>query len=232
MRGRKTHLSLNGNYDIQKNNLNEVKTVLSWDNLGTLTAFGNILSITDNLHLDMNMELKKFSNAAFFETFVKDMVDEYSNPELFNARIEGESSSRFYIKGSKKDLVISGNINTKKLNLKYGDLSIEDASVNFPISMAYPHSKTLIRKQDIPEAQYGTVQFKKLSYGPLAIEDVRINPLIISNNFFIKDSFKVPVFGGTIDIRNVSVENILNSDRNIKLGFQLNNISLEALTTS
>ena len=231
MRSRKTHLSLNGNYDIQKNNLNGVKTVLSWNNLGTLTALGDILSITDNLHLDMNIELKNFENAAFFETFVKDTV-EYSNPELFNARIEGETSSRFYIKGSKKDLAISGNINTKKLSLKYGDISIEDASVNFPISMAYPRSKTLIRKPDIPETQYGAVQLKKFSYGPLEIEDVRINPLIISNNFFIKDSFKVPVFDGTIDIRNVSVENILNNDRKIKLGFQLNNISLNALTTT
>ena len=114
MRSRKTHLSLNGNYDIQNNNLNGVKTVLSWDNLGTLTAFGNILSITDNLHLDMNMELKKFSNAAFFETFVKDTVDEYSNPELFKARIEGESNSHFYIKGSKNDLTINGHINVKE----------------------------------------------------------------------------------------------------------------------
>ncbi len=179
----------------------------------------------------MNIELKRFDNEALFETFVKDTV-EYSNPELFNARIEGESNSRFYIKGSKNDLTINGHINVKGLSLKYGDISLEDASVDLPISVAYPHSKTLIRKPDIPETRYGTVQLKKFSYGPLEIEDIRINPLIISNNFFIKDSFKVPVFDGTIDIRNVSVENILNSDRNIKLGFQLNNISLKALTTT
>jgi hypothetical protein len=179
----------------------------------------------------MNIELKKFDNEALFETFVKDTV-EYSNPELFNARIEGESNSRFYIKGSKNDLTINGHINVKGLSLKYGNISLEDARVDLPISVAYPHSKTLIRKPDIPETRYGTVQLKKFSYGPLEIEDIRINPLIISNNFFIKDSFKVPVFDGTIDIRNVSVENILNSDRNIKLGFQLNNISLKALTTT
>jgi hypothetical protein len=231
MKGRKTHLSFNGNYDIQNNSLSGVKSVLSWDNLGTLTALGDILSIADNPHFDMNIELKKIDNAAFFETFVKDTV-EYSNPELFNTRIEGETNTRFYINGSKNDLSINGHLNIKDLSLICGDISIEDTDIDFPISMAYPRSKTLIRKQDIPETQYGTVQFKNLSYGPLEIDDVRFNPLIISNNFFLKDSFKVPVFDGTIDIRNVSVENIINSDRKINLGFQLNNISLEALTTS
>ena len=192
---------------------------------------GDILSISGNPDLDINIELKEIDNAAVFETFVKDTV-EYSNPELFNTRIEGESNTRFYIKGSRNNLTINGHLNVKDLSLIYGNISIEDASVDLPVSMAYPRSKTLMRKQDIPETQYGTVQCKNLSYGPLEIENVRLNPLIISNNFFIKDSFKVPVFGGTIDIRDVSVENIINSDRKIELGFQLNNISLEALTTT
>ena len=231
MKNRKTHFSLNGNYDIQNENLNEVNGAISWDNLGTLTALGNILSITNNLHLNMNIELEKLDNAAFFETFIKDTV-EYSNPVLFNTRIEGESSSHFYINGSKKNLNISGYLNVKDLNIIYGDISLEDANIDLPISMAYPRSKTLIQKQDIPDSQYGTVQFKKFSYGPLDIDNIRISPIIISNNFFIKGPFKVPVFDGTIDIRNVSMENIINSDRKIELGFQLNNISLEALTTT
>ncbi len=231
MKNRKTHFSVNGNYDIQNKNLNGVKCALSWDNLGTITADGDILNLTDDLNFDMNLELIELDNAAFFETFIKDTV-EYSNPVLFNTRIEGDSNSRFYIKGSKNDLAINGHVNIKELSLKYGNISIEDTSIDFPISIVYPRSKTLIRKQDISEAQYGTVQLRKLSYGQLEIEDIRMSPIIISNNFFIKDPFKVPVFDGTIDIRNVSVENLINNDRKFKLGFQLNDISLNALTTT
>jgi len=231
MKGRKTHISINGNYDASRKHITEIKSTLSWDNLGTLTAWGDILNLTDNPHLDINIEIKMFDNAAFFETFIKDTV-EYSNPVLFNTSIEGESNSCFYINGSKKDLTINGQLNVKDLSLIYGDISIEDASVELPISMAYPRSKTLIRKQDVPDSQYGTVQLEKFFYGPLQIEDIRINPIIISNNFFIKDPFKVPVFDGTIDIRNVSVENVINNDRKIALEFQLNNISLKDMTTT
>jgi len=231
MKNRKTELAFNGNYDFQNSNLNKIGSALSWDDLGTLTTRGDILSIADNPNLDMNIEIEEIDNAAFFETFVKDTV-EYSNPELANARIEGESNTRFYIKGSKNNLTINGHLNVNDLSLTCGNISIENADVDLPVSMAYPRSKVLIRKQDIPETQYGTVQFKNLSYGPLKIEDVRFNPLIISNNFFINDSFKLPVFDGTIDIRNVSMENIINSDRKIEFGFQLNSINLEALTTT
>jgi hypothetical protein len=231
MRNRKTHFSLNGSYDTQNKNLNEVNSTLSWDNLGTITTVGDILSIIDNPHLDMNIELKKIDNSAFFETFAKDTV-EYSNPALFNTQIEGESSSHFYINGSKKDLTINGHLNVNDLNLKYGDITIANANIDLPISIAYPRSKTLIQKQDIPDSEYGTIQLKKFSYGPLKIENIRINPIITSNNFFIKDPFKIPIFDGAIDIRNVSVENAINSDRKFNLGFQVNNISLEALTTT
>ena len=231
MRSRKTYISLNSNYDNYKKKLTGIKGDFSCDDLGTLTVVGDILSITDNPQIDMNIEMKKFDNAVFFETFVKDTI-QYSNPVLFDTRIEGESNSLLSIKGLENDLAINGHININDLSLIYGDTTIEDASVDLPISIIYPRSGTLIRKQDIPDSQYGTVQLKKLSYGPLKIEDIRISPIIISNNFFIKGPFKIPVFDGTIDIRNVSVENAINSDRKIKLEFQLNNINLKKITTT
>ena len=116
--------------------------------------------------------------------------------------------------------------------MEYGNTSIEDINVNFPISIQYPRSRTLIQKSDIPDSQYGTIQFRKFSHGPLEIDGIQIHPIIISNNFFIKDSFKIPLFDGTIDINNLSVENAINQDRNIKLEFQFNNIDLKKIATT
>ncbi len=231
MRNRKTDFSIKGNYDAQKKHIAEIESVLSWDNMGVITGMGDILHFTDDPHFDINLAVKELSNSAIFDTFVKDTV-EYSNPVLFNSSIEGESNSRFYIKGSKNDLTIKGHVDIKKLNLEYGDISIEDFSIDLPISMTYPRSKTLILKQDIPNSEYGTIQMRKLSYGPLDIEDIKINPVIISNNFFIREPFNIPVFDGTVNIRDVSVENIINNDRKIKFEFQLNNINLEDMTTA
>ena len=45
MRNRKTHLSINSNYDILKKHLTEIKGALSWDNLGAITAEGNIINL-------------------------------------------------------------------------------------------------------------------------------------------------------------------------------------------
>ncbi len=231
MRNRKTHLSFNSNYDILKKHLSEIKGSLSWDNLGAITAEGNIMNLADNPHLDMNIEVKKLSNMGFFETFVKDTF-EYSNPELFNSQVDGKSNINFHIQGTRDDLSVDGHFNMNGLNIEYGNTSIEDINVNFPISILYPHSRTLIQKSDIPDSQYGTIQFRKFSHGPLKIDGIQINPIIISNNFFIKDSFKIPLFDGTIDINNLSVENAINHDRKIRLEFQFNNINLKQIATT
>jgi hypothetical protein len=127
---------------------------------------------------------------------------------------------------------VDGYINIKETSLEYGDVSIEDLNVDLPISMKYPQAKTQMRKQDILDVQYGTVQIKRLSYGPLEIKDIQTNPTIISNNFFVKDPLKIPIFNGTIDIKDVFVENITSPDRNINFTFQLNDIDLEKITNS
>jgi len=88
----------------------------------------------------MNIELKKLDNAAFFETFIKDTV-EYSNPVLFNTRIEGESSSHFYINGSKKNLNISGYLNVKDLNIIYEISLLKMQTLIFPFPWHIPVPK-------------------------------------------------------------------------------------------
>ena len=231
MKNRKTHLSFSSNYDVNKKLLSEIKGSLSWNNTGEITVTEGVLSLTDNPHIDMNIEMKILSNAAFFETFVKDTI-QYSNPALFNSRIDGESHARFSIIGAKNALAVDGHISTKELNFRYGNINTEGLNIDLPISIAYPCSTTLIRKQDVHDSQYGTIQFNKLSYGPLEIKDIQINPIVISNNFFIKDPMKIPVFDGSIDLRNVSVENAINHDRKIKFEFQFNDINLKNMTTT
>ncbi len=231
MKNRKTHLYLNCDYDANKRLLSGIKGSLFWDNLGEITVTGGTLSLADNPHIDMNIEMKILSNAAFFETFVEDMV-KYSHPVLFNSRIDGESHARFNITGAINALAVDGHISTKELNFRYGNINIEGIDIDLPISIAYPRSKTLIRKSDIPDSQYGIIQFRKLSYGPLEIKGIQINPIVISNNLFIKDPFKIPVFDGTIDVNYVSVKNIINRDREIKFAFRLNDINLKSMTTT
>ncbi|MFQ5752228.1 MAG: hypothetical protein ACE5HI_09550, partial [bacterium] len=231
MKNRKTHLSINGNYDAHRKHITGIKSAFSWDNLGTLTALGDILSLADNPHIDMNIEMKILSNAAFFETFVKDTI-QYSNPALFNSRIDGESHARFNIIGAKNALTVDGHISTKELNFKCENINTEGLNIELPISIIYPRSETIKRKQDISDSQYGTVQIKRISYGQLELNDIQTNPIVISNNLFTKDPLEIPVFDGIVDIKDISIENLINRDRRINLAFQISDIDSEKITTT
>jgi hypothetical protein len=231
MKNRETHLSCNGYYDTQQRLLSELEGTLSWEDLGIITVDGNVLNLKDAPSIDLNIELKGLSNEGFFETFVKDTI-EYSYPSLFNSSINGELNAQFHVTGIKDDMDVDGHINLKKLNLAYSDVSIEDLNIDLPIFITYPQAKTSILKYDVLDSQYGTVQIKRLSSGPLEIKDIQTNPTIISNNFFVKDPLKISIFNGIIDIEDVFVENITGPDRKINFTFRLNNIDLEKVTTA
>ncbi len=231
MKGRKSHLSIDGNYDIHKKHLTEINSTLSLDSLGAFNASGNIMNLSDKPQIDMKVEANELSNNALFETFVKDTV-EYSNPQLFNSEIGGDSNAGFHVKGNKNNLSVDGHVNINGLNFEYGNTSIEGVNINLPVSIVYPRSGASIQKSGIPDSQYGNIQFRKLSYGPLEIDGIQFHPIIISNNLFIKDPFHIQVFDGIIDVENLSVENAINNDRNIKIEFQINNINLTEVAST
>jgi hypothetical protein len=231
MKNMETQFSCNGYYDTEKRLLSEIEGTLSWENIGVITVDGNALNLTDAPSLDLNIEAKDLSNEGFFETFVKDTI-EYSYPALFNSSIDGELNAQFHVAGTKDTVDVDGYINMKELNLAYKDVSIEYLNVDLPISMKYPQTNTQVLKHDILDSQYGTVQIKRLSYGPLEIKDIQANPTIISNNFFVKDPLKIPIFNGTINVEDVFMENIASPDRKINFTFQLNDIDLEKITTA
>ena len=231
MKNRKTNLSFNGYCDTQKRLLSEIKGIISWRDLGAITIEGDALNLTHNTYLDMNIEMKRLSNMAFFDTFVKDTI-QYSYPAFFNSSIDGESNAQFHITGFKDVIHIDGHINMKGLNFVYDDGSVEDLNIDLPISITYPQTTVPTKKHDISDLHYGTIKIKRLSYGPLEIKDIQTNPVIISNNLYIKAPLRISFFDGAVDIEDVFVEDIINPDRKINFTFQLNNINMEKITNT
>lgn len=231
MKDNKTHLSLNGNYDTTKGLVSDIEGTMSLDNLGEIFIDGSVYDLKNNPNIDFNIKMSEFSNKGFFESFVKYNV-EYSCPALFEAGIDGETSANFTVKGNKNSIDVDGNVIIEKSNLDYEDISVEDLNVNLPISISYPKSKTSIKKHNISSPEYGTVQIKKISCGPLEVNDIETNPIIKSNNFYIKDPLIIPIFDGTVDIKDFSVEDLMAPGRIINLTFQINNIDLEKATTT
>ncbi|MDR4498859.1 MAG: hypothetical protein MRK02_13220 [Candidatus Scalindua sp.] len=231
MKNRQTLFSFSGGYAPENKNLSNIRGALSWEDIGTITIDGELLSLTEKPHMDIHVVMKELSHTSLFETFVKDTI-QYSHPSLFQSRIEGKFNGQFHVFGSQNSMDVDGNINIKESNVTLKDFSLDDLNVDLPISISYPLSKDPIQKQDVPDTRYGTVKIKKITQGPLEIVDLNLSPIIITNNFFIKDSLKIPIFGGAIEIKDVSVENMINPDRKIKLAFQFQDINLEEITAT
>ena len=231
MKKRQTLFSFSGDYEPRNKNLSDLNGALSWEDIGTISVQGELIGLTDEPHMDIQITMKELSHTPLFETFVKDTI-QYSHPSLFQSRIEGELNGQFHVFGSQNSMKVDGDINIKESNVTLKDFSLENLTVDLPISISYPLSTATIRKQDIPDSHYGTVSVKRITQGPLEIADLHLSPIIITNNFFIKDPLKIPLFAGSIEIKDVSVENIISPERKIKFAFQLQDINLEEITAT
>ncbi|MDR4503299.1 MAG: hypothetical protein MRK01_00725 [Candidatus Scalindua sp.] len=229
MKNRQTQFSFNGDYAPQERNLSNVSGTFLWKDIGTITIDGEVLNLPYEPHIDVELAMKNLSQTSLFETFVKDTI-QYSHPSLFHSDIEGEINGQLRFLGLLNALDIDGTINMNKTTLTHRNSSIEGLNLRLPLSFTYPTSADTIQKQDVPDLQYGTMSIKKISQGPLVLEDLRLSPIIISNNFYIKDPLRIPVFGGTLEINDVAMENIINPDRNVRLAFEFQDINLEKIT--
>ncbi|NOG83617.1 MAG: hypothetical protein HND49_07365 [Planctomycetes bacterium] len=231
MRKRQTLLSLSGAYTSLDKNLSNISGTLAWDDIGAITIAGEVLQLPHEPHIDLELTMEGLSHTPLFDTFVKDTI-QYSHPSLFQSNIEGELNGQFRFFGSQNALDVDGEIKISKTSLTHKDISIEDLNLNIPISLTYPTSTNNIQKQDIPDSQYGTMSIRELRQGPLRLEGLRLRPIIISNNFYIQSPLRIPVFGGTIAINDVAIENIITPDREVKLALQLQDINLEKITNT
>ncbi|MGR3320069.1 MAG: hypothetical protein ACUZ8O_16495 [Candidatus Anammoxibacter sp.] len=228
MRSRNTTFYFDANFDAEKRVLSDINGALLWKDVGLFTIDGNVANLNNNPAIDLNLKITDLSNSAFFETFVKDTV-EYSYPTLFNAHIDGLTNTELHISGTTDNAQIDGRLGVKNTNLQFEDVSVKELSIDFPISIKYPYSKTKtsIQKKDVPDSQYGTIKIGKLMLGALQINNLHFNPAIINNNFFIKERLSVPVFGGSFDINDIFIDDIINADRKINFTFQLNDIDIK-----
>ncbi|MCP5007475.1 MAG: hypothetical protein GY941_26595 [Planctomycetes bacterium] len=231
MKKRQTRFSLTGDYAPQERNLSNLSGTAAWKDIGAITMVGDVLNLPYKPYIDVALIMKKLSHASLFETFIKDTI-QYSYPALFQSHIKGNLNGQFHLAGQVNSLAVKGNININKTDFSYKDFSIIDLNIILPVTLTYPTSKKTLRKHDVSDSQYGSINIKSLTKGPLILNNLKLSPTIISNSFYIKDPLRMPVFGGTIEINDATVENILSPGRKVKFAFQFHDIDLEQITNT
>lgn len=231
MKKRLTRFSLSGDYMSPERNLSNISGTLAWKEIGAITIVGEVLKLGYKPYIDLELAMKNLSHAPLFETFVKDTI-QYSHPSLFNSDIQGKINGQLHFLGSLNNLDVDGNINISKTDITHQNISIEDLNLNLPISLTYPASTDTMQKEDISDSHYGTISIRELRQGPLRLEGLKLSPIIISNNFYLKAPLRIPLFGGTIEINDIAIENITTQDRKFKFVFQFHDINLEKITNA
>lgn len=229
MRERKISFFVESLYDTKKDVVSDISASMTCYGVGEFLVYGGVDSVSNKPLFDINMKINGVDNANFFETFVKDSV-EFSLPELHEADVGGVSNADLTVKGSPESIQVKGVLGVDDASLKISDTVIEGGYIHFPVSIKYPTA--FAEENDNDEysvSNYGTVRIDKLSYDFLEIYDFEMSPSIVNNRFSIEKPISIPVFGGTIEVPHIFVDDITDLKDGVGFSFQLNEIDLNEL---
>ena len=229
MDNRKTTVSFDGNVDIKNDIISDLNAIIYWKDMGSFAIKGDIKDLSTNPDISLNLNMTELSNADIFKTFLKDSV-EYTSPALFNTTITGKSNAELFVKGTKESLRIKGNFRVNNCDVQFGNTTVKDFNMEFPVSITYPTYKQEQDPQTKEDLKDAIIRIKETTYDFITINDLKMDAKLRNNSFSLKKPVIIPLFGGSFNINKLFVQDILNYDKNCILSFQLKNINLKEVS--
>ncbi len=232
--------ALQGEYNGSKETLNISSLTMDMPPIGSLKLTGNIASLTTAPRLTANLGPVNISNSESYDFFIANTFSEFL-PILERLDVQGRSSLFMRITGTAEDLALKGELDLidtavreKKDGAKEG-LSVEasDAggvllrgvNLTLPINLSYPaHKKVLVSRSGV--SNFGKLAIAAIKLGPVEIRDFLAAPIIKNNTLSFAHALKIPLFGGAVNLDNVTFRDLLSPARALTLNMTVDKIDL------
>lgn len=212
----------NGEYNNSENSLKISRAELSIAGIGEILFSGTATDVTGRPDIDATAEFKNFANGPVYDLFVKDTFKE-SFPLLAGLNIDGTSSAKLSLKGRSGMFNVRGDVMVKGMNVanvKSG-LSVTEINMSLPVNLTYP--KASLGKEDM---KFGSLGIKGITARNLTFENIEAFPSAWQNEIIFKKDITLPVFGGSVSLRDLHFRDILSPERSLLLVIDLRDIDL------
>lgn len=215
-------LSLQGLYRPDKNELHLQSANLSLERIGTLHASGKISRLGTKPRFDLQGRTTAVALGPLFDFFLRETFQE-SRPGLSRLEVEGTTGLDFRVSGTKDRFTADGTVTISGMNLHGSrpSTSLEGMELHLPFSL-HTDGKAF---ENSPE-EYGTLSIDRLDWDGAEIDHLTARPLIEDNRLLFKEAVALPLFGGTITLKDILYSNLLRKDRTLTLAVDIDDLNL------
>jgi hypothetical protein len=225
---RDTILSLHGKYSGELNTFIVSDSALTMKNMGTVRMSGEIADIPGSARMAADVVLDDIVNKEVFDFFIRETFQEKFG-FLSEIAIGGVTSGKVSVKGSKERFAVAGAIDIRDMYLsdKETGFAAQGVHVSLPVDMLYPD----IRYEDNAR-RFGLLKARSVTFAGIHMEDLTFYPRIWKNTLVFREDIDVPVFGGSIRLRDFRYKDLLSPGRKLTLSLEIDDIDLREMSTT
>lgn len=224
--GKSVTLALDGEYRIEEDVLSLSRAALNLPGTGTLSLAGRVAGLVTAPRVEAEVRIENLANSEAFSLFIRETYKE-SFPLLSRIDVGGSTGLYLRVKGSRDTFTAEGDLRVTdgKVKNRNGKWSAEGIQITLPVHLTYP-GLSLYGSGPRP----GSVTIGHLSWLEQDIDGLAFTPVFSENALAFENNITVPLFGGSIILKDISYKDFLNPKRKLHLSIDLVSLDLSQLS--
>ena len=220
---KKVRLSAKLGYAPDTDTLKISRAELSLTGAGSVLAAGKISGITTSPAFDADVRLADISIKDVYDFFIRETFQEQM-PALSRITVNGTASADMHLSGRVNGFAARGEVAIDDMNIHDSGAGVRLTGVNLHLPVDISHAGAASPAGGAEDS--GSLVIDGLSWAGLRLGNLRAFPAVRRNALVFKDDIRLPVFGGSITLRNIAWRNILSPERELSLSADIRDIDL------
>lgn len=230
LKSQKPSLDFDGDYLPGNDELQLRKFNFSVDAVGKVELTGTVEQISLKPIVRLQTKGNDIRPSGVFELFIRETLHR-SYPILDQLSVGGRVDFAAHVSGALDDLFVEGHLHVRQGSLQAKSNQWQVGPVNLALPFRF-HLPAATRVGTPAPVSDGTLTIDSFRFGSESVPAFR-TPVSFSNNALrFKQPVRVPIYGGTIEIRNLAWNDLLKEPQAFSLSIEAKNLQLQRLTES
>jgi hypothetical protein len=230
LKSQKPSLDFDGDYLAGNDELQLRKLNFSLAAVGQVGLVGTVQQISLKPIARLQAKGSDIRPSGVFQLFIRETLRR-SYPILDQLTVGGRVDVAAQVSGALDDLFVEGNLQVRR-----GSLRVKSNRWQVgPLNLALPfrlHLPVATREETAATVANGTLAVESLRFGSESVPAFTTPVSLWNNALRFNQPIRVPIYGGTIEIRHLAWNDLLKDPRAFSLSIETNDLQLQKLTES
>jgi hypothetical protein len=229
-KSQKPSIDFNGDYFAGQDELQLRTLDLSLATVGKVGLVGTVQQISQKPIARIQVAGDDIQPSSVFDFFIRETLSR-SYPILDQLTLGGRVDLAAQVFGTLDDLSVNGNLRVRR-----GSLRVKSDKWQVgPVDLALPfrvHLPAATGEGVSASVRTGTLAIESLRFGSESVPAFKTTLSLSNNALIFSESIRLPIYGGTIEIRNLAWADLIRDPQAFSLAIEAKDLQLQRLTES